>query len=153
MHIAAALVAALVVIQASRVDVILQQLDQYIEHYESRLSELIADEVMNQEAQRQDAGTQRRRLASEVAFIALPDEAGWLGFRHVKVVDERDVDEDASLGRALASSVMSDARAALAPGQRAAQSRAAAHDQPAEPTPRIPAQAESAPLRRAVGWE
>jgi len=109
MQIAAAVVAALVVIQAARVDALLQQLDRYIEQYESRLSELIADEVMNQEAQRQEAGPERRRLASEVAFIALPNDAGWLGFRHVKTVNGRTVDEDASLARALASSVTSGA--------------------------------------------
>jgi hypothetical protein len=52
----------------------------------------------------------RRRLTSEVAFIALPGDAGWLGFRHVRVVDGRRVDsEDASLGNALAASVTSNA--------------------------------------------
>jgi hypothetical protein len=110
MKVLAAAIAVLVATQPSRVDPVLELLDRYLEAYEPRLSELIADELMLQDGQSQEGRRVRRRLASEVAFIALPEGAGWLGFRHVKAMDGRRVDAgDASLGRALASSVTSDA--------------------------------------------
>lgn len=102
----AAALAVLISMQPSRIEPILERLDRYLDGYEPRLSELIADEVMVQDGRHDE----RRRLASEVAFIALPDDAGWLGFRHVRVVDGTRVDgEDASLGKALAASVTSSA--------------------------------------------
>ena len=44
----------------------------------------------------------RRQLSSEVAFIALPQDAGWLGFRHVKSVNNKPV---ALTGESLAASL------------------------------------------------
>lgn len=110
MKVLAATIALLVATQTSRVDPVLERLDRYLEAYEPRLSELIADELMLQDGHSTEGRRLRRRLASEVAFIALPEGAGWLGFRHVKSVDGRSVDaDDASLGRALAASVTSNA--------------------------------------------
>ena len=81
---------------------VVAQLDAYLEAYEPRLSELVADERMDQMVatpQRvllrgvRDVRKiqERRQLRSEVAFIALPHDAGWLGFRHVKTVNNKPV--------------------------------------------------------------
>src|SRR5689334_20253904 len=91
-----AAVSLLFVTQSSwNVDPVMTRLDAYLADYEPKLSELIADEFMTQEMpsaavtllrSRRIAPTlreRRRRIASEVAFIALPN-GGWLGFRHVK---------------------------------------------------------------------
>jgi hypothetical protein len=113
------LLAGLAAAQAPPIEPVLARLDAYLAAYEPRLSELIADEVMEQEgwfggdltAFMDDAGRRRtRRLFSEVAFIALPARAGWLGFRHVTRVNDRAVGADATaLSTALRSSVTSDA--------------------------------------------
>jgi hypothetical protein len=68
---------------------VLARLDAYMAAYEPRLSELVADERMEQKALVRNL-YQRRMLDSEVAFIALKN-AGWLGFRHVKSVDAKQV--------------------------------------------------------------
>jgi hypothetical protein len=110
---------AVFAVQAPAVDPVLARLDAYLAAYEPRLSELIADEVMTQSAPNSsladlldDVGrpARQRRLESEVAFIALPNQAGWLGFRHVKSVNNRSVDQrEDALSTALRSSVISDA--------------------------------------------
>jgi len=93
----------------------LARLDQYLVEYQTKLSEFIADETFNQEtvlpqqfkfmppqAVPPHQAPQKLRLQSEVAFIALPADAGWLGFRHVMRVDGRNITEGvASLARAL----------------------------------------------------
>ncbi len=101
---------------ASPVDSLLAKLDSYLTAYEPRLSHLIADETMTQETKlpasyaflpREAVPAQparRRSITSEVAFIALPENTGWLGFRHVKTVDERSIDGNGiSLGSMLQS--------------------------------------------------
>lgn len=91
--------------QSTDVDSLVERLDAYLAAYEPKLSELIADEVMQQQVPRAAAARvrdtlppsaleRRRRLISEVAFIALP-EAGWLGFRHVKSVNNQSVEDTA----------------------------------------------------------
>ena len=87
---------------------VVARLDAYLVVYEPQISELIANETMTQERSlapshaflAREALTlapsrARRRIRSEVAFVALPNNAGWLGFRHVKSVNNRRV-EDAS---------------------------------------------------------
>jgi hypothetical protein len=103
MKLVAFAIAALAIAQAPSVDAVLARLDEYLAGYEPKLSELIADEVMNQELSRSGLLTAagesdpnrrlrvRRRLESEVAFISLPNDAAWLGFRHVKTVNNRPV--------------------------------------------------------------
>ena len=109
MKAVAAALAVLLATQPSRIEPVLERLDRYLDAYEPRLSELIADEIMVQDGDHEERRL-RRRLTSEVAFIALPDAAGWLGFRHVKAVNGQSVDgEDGSLGNALAASVTSNA--------------------------------------------
>lgn len=94
-------------LQPAPTDAVLAKLDAYLADYEPKLSELIADEAMSQEISKLasssivDLGkmtdTSRRKLRSEVAFIALPEDAGWLGFRHVQALNDKPVAEGASL--------------------------------------------------------
>jgi hypothetical protein len=114
MKLAVFALAALAAAQTSPVDAVLARLDEYLLAYEPRLSELIADESMLQEV-RGGAGLRlQRRVDSEVAFITLPQNVGWLGFRHVKTVDTRPVElADASLTLALATPGLERARKLL----------------------------------------
>lgn len=99
--------------QAADVDTLLARLDVYLAAYEPKLSELVADESMRQEV-RGGRGLLQRTVDSEVAFIALPQNVGWLGFRHVKTVDNRPVDlADASLTVALGMPGLERARTLL----------------------------------------
>ena len=75
------------------------RLNAYLTQYEPKLSELIADETM---VQRNERGEDRsdgegppeaRTMRSEVAFIALPGSAGWMGFRRVLKVGTEDVED------------------------------------------------------------
>lgn len=98
-----AFLAVAILLQRSELDRVVARLDEYLAGYEPKLSELVADESMQQEADLESKRPSfdihgnparpqvRRRLVSEVAFIALPDDRGWLGFRHVKTVDARPV--------------------------------------------------------------
>src|ERR1051325_5091835 len=117
MKLIAASIALLLITQSSwDVDPVMQRLDAYLADYEPKLSELIADELMTQQMpsaavtllrSRMIAPKLReskRRIESEVAFIALPN-GGWLGFRHVKSVNGVKVHEsDASLAGVLQKS-------------------------------------------------
>lgn len=115
MKIAALLLSVLIALQPQPYDEVLAKLDAYLAEYEPKLSELIADEAMFQEVEGNGSrstmpvdlapgpanGTVRRRLRSEVAFIALPGDSGWLGFRHVKAVNQKELPDDQSLTRIL----------------------------------------------------
>jgi hypothetical protein len=111
----AAIGAAIVALtQAADVDTLLARLDVYLAEYEPKLSELIADESMLQEVRGNARLRLERRIESEVAFIALPQNVGWFGFRHVKAVDNRPVDlADTSLTVALGTPGLERARALL----------------------------------------
>lgn len=69
------------------------RLDTYLIAYEPQLSSLVADEEMTQRTSRQRGftGVSNRRIHSEVALIALPGDAGWLGFRRVVKVNGKTV--------------------------------------------------------------
>jgi len=91
------------------------RLTAYLAEYEPKLSELIADErVVQHDVPIHDGrpGSEpirRRRLTSEVAFIALPGNAGWLGFRRVLKVDDAPVvDTLGALTATLASGLKED---------------------------------------------
>jgi hypothetical protein len=85
-----AIVAVLASLQPTSADAIRDRLDQYLIDYEPKLSALVAEERMTQ---RDGPGrsalvnvapdTKNRTIVSEVAFIGLPGDVGWLGFRRV----------------------------------------------------------------------
>ncbi len=86
----AAAFTALVGAQTDNGDAIRNRLDKYLIEYEPQLSSLVAEERMTQrDAPGRGAvvtaapDTKHRSMESEVAFIGLPGDAGWLGFRRV----------------------------------------------------------------------
>ena len=93
---------------------VIARLDAYLAAYEPRLSELVADERMDQTVRMSARGLSNRRvLISEVAFIALPN-GGWTGFRHVTSVNNRGVSNRApSLESTLKMPTLEAARALL----------------------------------------
>jgi hypothetical protein len=88
MRLATLVIAAFLAAQAPSADAVIAKMDSYLESYEPQLSSLIADELLIQEINSTVSRLssedltpritrQRRRLASEVAFVALPHDAGW----------------------------------------------------------------------------
>ena len=78
------------------VDGLRARLDAYLLDYQPQLSQLVAEEHLIQQVGPDDPATARivgptrrinRDLVSEVAFINLPGNSGWLGFRRVIKVD------------------------------------------------------------------
>jgi hypothetical protein len=113
MRLATLVIAAFVAAQAPSADAVIAKMDAYLESYEPQLSSLIADELLIQEINSTVSRLssedltpgitqRRRRLASEVAFVALPNDAGWLGFRNVKTVNNLKVQ---STGRSLTAAL------------------------------------------------
>ena len=104
------------------------RLNAYLTQYEPKLSELIADETMAQQNVRGDGPDhgegppESRTIRSEVAFIALPGRAGWMGFRRVLTVGTENVeDKQETLLNVLAGGSRDDyfkARAMLADSAR-----------------------------------
>ena len=95
---AIAVVAVVVWIQPDTAAAIRDRLDKYLLEYEPQLSALVADERFTQ----RDAPSRQavvsaapdsvhRTIVSEVAFVSLPGNAGWLGFRRVMRVNNKDV--------------------------------------------------------------
>ncbi len=91
---------ALLAAQADTGDAIRDRLDKYLIAYEPQLSALIAEERMSQrDAPGRGAvvtaapDTKHRSMVSEVAFIGLPGEAGWLGFRRVVTLNGKAVSD------------------------------------------------------------
>jgi hypothetical protein len=114
MRFATLVIAAFVAAQAPSADAVIAKMDAYLESYEPQLSSLVADEIMRQEVRGNAQFRLERRIESEVAFIALPQSVGWLGFRHVKAVDNRPVAlADASLTAALGTPGLERARTLL----------------------------------------
>ena len=81
----AAALAMLLTAQARDALAIRDLLDAYLIAYEPQLSALVADEEMTQ--RQPGRMVTNRRIHSEVAFVALPGNAGWLGFRRVVKVN------------------------------------------------------------------
>lgn len=84
--------------QGDDAGVIRDRLDQYLLDYEPKLSALVAEERLTQrDAPSERAAvnaapdTKHRSIVSEVAFISLPGDAGWLGFRRVVKLNGKDV--------------------------------------------------------------
>lgn len=99
------------VLQPPNADAVRNRLDTYLLGYEPQLSALVADEEMTQRTSsqsgpsrnRQFRAATNRRFRSEVAFIALPGDTGWLGFRRVvKVNGETVKDRGVALSQLMA---------------------------------------------------
>ena len=73
------------------VDTVLEQLDAYLEKYEGELSAVVADEHLVQEIEGRFLQKKTRRVLSEIAFLRLPGNFEWLGFRNAKIVDGKPV--------------------------------------------------------------
>ena len=96
---AALLVAASTAVFATQLpdaNAVRDRLDKYLAEYEPQLSSLVADERMTQRDgasttanRRTSEPTKDRAILSEVAFISLPGDAGWLGFRRVTRVNNK----------------------------------------------------------------
>lgn len=100
MKLAAAALAITLLAQAPTAQELRTRLSAYLAEYEPKLSELIADELMIQQNVRgsRSAGggigpPEFRTIRSEVAFIALPGDVGWMGFRRVTKVGSKFVDD------------------------------------------------------------
>jgi len=113
--IAAALAALTLVAPSPTAEDVRARLSAYLIDYEPKLSELIADEHMIQrDVPRREGrpGSEyflKRTMQSEVAFIGLPGDAGWLGFRRVLKLDGSPVDDRlGSLNAVLASGFQDD---------------------------------------------
>jgi hypothetical protein len=98
--VAAAAFATFVAAQANDGDAVRDQLDKYLIAYEPQLSGLVADERMTQRDgasrlanARTAEPTKDREIISEVAFVALPGNVGWLGFRRVVRVNNKPIGE------------------------------------------------------------
>jgi hypothetical protein len=95
---ASAVAALLLAIQADDGAAIRDRLDKYLLEYEPQLSALVAQERLSQrDAPSREASVRAapdskfRTIESEVAFIGLPGNAGWLGFRRVLKVNGKAV--------------------------------------------------------------
>jgi hypothetical protein len=105
----AILAAAVVTLAAQDAEVgsLRDDLDRYLRAYEPQLSTVVADEEMTQRAR--GWGIDHRRIHSEVAFVSLPANAGWLGFRRVVKVNGRPVkDRGVPLAQLLAEGASDD---------------------------------------------
>jgi hypothetical protein len=104
--VAAAAFATFVAAQANDGDAVRDRLDKYLIEYEPQLSSLVADERMTQRDgasrlanARTAEPTKDREIISEVAFVGLPGNVGWLGFRRVIKVNNKTIaDSGPSLG-------------------------------------------------------
>jgi hypothetical protein len=89
--------------QPADVDVVLERLDAYLERYESELSAVVADEELIQETDGRLTRRLNRRLHSEMAFLRLPGDLEWMGFRSVRSVDGQPLTGVKPLAELLAS--------------------------------------------------
>ena len=96
----AALVAAFALAQpdtSPSLETLLDRLSTYLLDYEKAISEVIADEEMTQTARSTSTRTEgRRRLLSEVAFMRLPGDGAWIGYRLVHHVNGRVVSTESN---------------------------------------------------------
>lgn len=72
-------------------DSVLEKLDAYLDKYEGELSAVVADEILVQEVEGRFLAKRIRRVQAEIAFLRLPGNLEWLGFRNAKIVDGKPV--------------------------------------------------------------
>lgn len=91
--------------QTPSLEALLEKVHTYLDDYEIQISELMADEVMTQTfakpTQTPGMTTTWRRLDSEIAFMRLPGKGAWLGYRNVRVINNKPVADPQSLLAAL----------------------------------------------------
>ena len=91
----ATIIAALGLLQPDAgpsLDTLLDRLSAYLLEYEKAISEVIADEEMTQTTRSISPRAEgRRRLRSEIAFLRLPGDGSWIGYRIVHEVNGRKV--------------------------------------------------------------
>ena len=63
---------------------VLDRLGAYLTEYETQLASLVADELFEQSVYARRLSREHVRLESEVAFMRLPGDNEWLGFREVR---------------------------------------------------------------------
>lgn len=68
-------------------DQLLDRMGEYLLAYEAQLSSVVADESFEQRIFGRIEAGKPRRPQSEIAFMRLPGNAEWLGFRDVRQVD------------------------------------------------------------------
>ena len=92
---------------------LLDRMGAYLIEYETQLSSLVADERFEQSVPlRGRLSGEHVLLESEVAFLRLPGDAEWLGFRDVKKLNSRRVsDPGPPIGELLASTTDAFAKA------------------------------------------
>ena|SRR5687767_8480405 len=83
---------------APALDQLLDRMGAYLVEYEALLGSVVADERFEQSINATRLGGERLLLESEVAFIRLPGDSEWLGFRDVRKVNSKPVaDRGASI--------------------------------------------------------
>lgn len=97
-RVLALVIAVVAASQADDASTIRDRLDKYLLEYESLLSTVVAEERLSQrDAPSREAvvtgapDSKFRTIVSEVAFVGLPGQAGWLGFRRVLKVNGKDI--------------------------------------------------------------
>jgi len=75
---------------------IIEKAGQYVQQFERAFSVVIADESYTQDVHVQGDRSAVRRMQSEVLFMWLPEDRGWLSVRSVLIVDGRRVPDSAA---------------------------------------------------------
>ena len=96
-------IVAVLAAQPADLDAVFERLDAYLAAYEPALGTVVADEVLEQETDGRLTRRQKQRLHSEIAFIRLPGNREWLGFRSVRVVNGKPLTGVKPLAELLAS--------------------------------------------------
>lgn len=76
--------------EALDLDVLIDRLETYLQEYEPKLTELVADEHYVQNEIRRGL-SRSRTTEAEVLFLRLPEGGEWFGVRDVKKVDRKEV--------------------------------------------------------------
>jgi hypothetical protein len=110
------IVAMVLALQHDEAAALRDRLDKYLQAYEPQLSTLVADERITQRDAPSERAlvnvapdTKNRSIVSEVAFVGLPGNTGWLGFRRVVSVNGKEVkDKGTPLAALLADGASDD---------------------------------------------